>query len=54
MLRKNGAFLNFLSEGNDMEDVHDIYNFLEVFVDVTSIISGTSYPTANLFLAELY
>ncbi|XP_058782670.1 zinc finger BED domain-containing protein RICESLEEPER 2-like [Vicia villosa] len=35
-------------------DVHDICKFLEVFADVTSIISGTSYPTANLFLDELY
>ncbi|XP_058754624.1 zinc finger BED domain-containing protein RICESLEEPER 2-like [Vicia villosa] len=51
---ENGAFLNFLPDANDWEDVHDICKFLEVFADVTSIISGTSYPTANLFLVELY
>ncbi|XP_058736659.1 zinc finger BED domain-containing protein RICESLEEPER 2-like [Vicia villosa] len=51
---ENGAFLNFLPDANDWEDVHDICKFLEVFADVTGIISGTSYPTANLFLAELF
>ncbi|XP_058725540.1 zinc finger BED domain-containing protein RICESLEEPER 2-like [Vicia villosa] len=51
---ENGAFLSFLPDANDWEDVHDICKFLEVFADVTSIISGTSYPTANLFLSELY
>ncbi|XP_058776553.1 zinc finger BED domain-containing protein RICESLEEPER 2-like [Vicia villosa] len=51
---ENGAFLNFLPDANDWEDVHDICKFLDIFAGVTSIISGTSYPTANLFLAELY
>ncbi|XP_058783355.1 zinc finger BED domain-containing protein DAYSLEEPER-like [Vicia villosa] len=53
-MQGNGAFLSFLPEANDWEDVHDIFKFLEVFADVTSIISGTSYPTPNLFLAKLY
>ncbi|XP_058783283.1 zinc finger BED domain-containing protein RICESLEEPER 2-like [Vicia villosa] len=48
---ENGAFLNYLPDANDWEDAHDICKFLEVFANVTSIISGTSYPTANLFLA---
>ncbi|XP_058758057.1 zinc finger BED domain-containing protein RICESLEEPER 1-like [Vicia villosa] len=51
---ENGAFLKYSPDANDWEDVHDICKFLEVFADVTSIISGTSYPTANLFLDELY
>ncbi|XP_058757512.1 zinc finger BED domain-containing protein RICESLEEPER 2-like [Vicia villosa] len=51
---ENGAFLSYLPDANDWKDVHDICKFLEVFADVTSIISGTSYPTANLFLSELY
>ncbi|CAK8567215.1 unnamed protein product [Lathyrus sativus] len=51
---ENDAFLTFLPDTNDWEDVHDVGKFLEVFADITSIISGTSYPIANLFLDELY
>ncbi|XP_058776857.1 zinc finger BED domain-containing protein RICESLEEPER 1-like [Vicia villosa] len=51
---ENGTFLIFFPETNDWEDVHDICKFLEVFAYVTSIISGTSYHTANLFLADIY
>ncbi|KAJ3703583.1 hypothetical protein LUZ61_007288 [Rhynchospora tenuis] len=31
-----------------------VCNFLEVFLDATNIFSGTMYPTANLFLVEIF
>ncbi|GAA0138866.1 hypothetical protein LIER_00526 [Lithospermum erythrorhizon] len=52
--KENGSFLYFLPDQLDWEIVYDIYKFLEVFADVTTIISGRSYPTVNLFLVELY
>ena len=51
---ENPAFLHYVPEMYEWDMVADICEFLEVFVDVTNIISGTSYPTCNLFLAEMY
>ena len=51
---ENLAFIHYVPEEEDWEMVNDICQFLEVFTDITEIISGTSYPTVNLFLPELY
>ncbi|GAA0184656.1 hypothetical protein LIER_31944 [Lithospermum erythrorhizon] len=51
---ENGSFMHVLPNQLDWEIVYDICKFLEVFADVTAIISGSSYPTVNLFLAEPY
>jgi len=38
----------------DWEKVEKICEILEVFNAVTNIISGSDYPTSNLFLNEVY
>ncbi|KAG5540966.1 hypothetical protein RHGRI_021004 [Rhododendron griersonianum] len=38
----------------DWEKVECVCEFLSVFNDVTNIISGTVYPTSNLFLIEVW
>ncbi|KAF7143240.1 hypothetical protein RHSIM_Rhsim05G0020900 [Rhododendron simsii] len=37
----------------EWEKVERVCQFLEIFNDVTNIISGSEYPTSNLFLTEL-
>nr|XP_027120364.1 zinc finger BED domain-containing protein RICESLEEPER 2-like [Coffea arabica] len=34
--------------------VEEVCKFLGIFYEITNIISGSDYPTANLFLVELY
>ncbi|GAA0165061.1 hypothetical protein LIER_39904 [Lithospermum erythrorhizon] len=53
-VEENVAFTHYLPNAIDWERIYDICQFLEVFFDVTEIISGSYYPTVNLFLAELY
>ncbi|KAH7841364.1 hypothetical protein Vadar_028912 [Vaccinium darrowii] len=38
----------------DWEKVDSVCKFLEIFDDVTNIISGSQYPTSNLFLTEVW
>ncbi|KAJ1701202.1 hypothetical protein LUZ63_000981 [Rhynchospora breviuscula] len=47
---------NYEWEPKDVEwdEAGKICKFLEVFVEATNIFSGTTYPTANLFLVETY
>nr|GMC90750.1 zinc finger BED domain-containing protein RICESLEEPER 2-like [Ipomoea batatas] len=43
-----------LPSDNDWQKVEEICSLLVHFNEVTKIISGSEYPTANLFLPELY
>jgi hypothetical protein len=43
-----------LPDDDDWEKVEKVSKLLEVFNGVTNIISGSEYPTANLYLAEVY
>ncbi|KAK9048091.1 hypothetical protein SSX86_032946 [Deinandra increscens subsp. villosa] len=43
-----------LPSEDDWKKVEDVCLFLELFNEATKIISGSEYPTSNLFLAELY
>ncbi|XP_075480162.1 zinc finger BED domain-containing protein RICESLEEPER 2-like [Primulina tabacum] len=45
---------NTLPSEEDWEKVHVVCSFLQEFNEVTHIISGSEYPTSNLFLPELY
>ncbi|KAJ4783123.1 hypothetical protein LUZ62_034369 [Rhynchospora pubera] len=38
----------------EWDNARKVCKFLEVFVEATNIFSGTTYPTANLFLVETY
>ncbi|KAK6122956.1 hypothetical protein DH2020_043300 [Rehmannia glutinosa] len=38
----------------DWNKVEDVIAILEVFYDVTHVISGTEYPTSNVFLAVIW
>ncbi|KAG5528097.1 hypothetical protein RHGRI_028886 [Rhododendron griersonianum] len=38
----------------EWEKVEKVCQFLEIFNDVTNIISGSEYPTSNLFLTEVW
>ncbi|KAH7658200.1 Tam3-transposase (Ac family) protein [Dioscorea alata] len=48
------ANYKWLPSFDDWEKAKKIAEFLEVFHDVTHIFSGTLYPTANLFLPEIW
>ncbi|XP_042386917.1 zinc finger BED domain-containing protein RICESLEEPER 2-like [Zingiber officinale] len=39
---------------DDWEKLHKVFSILKVFYEATKIISGSEYPTANLFLNEVY
>ncbi|XP_058184164.1 zinc finger BED domain-containing protein RICESLEEPER 2-like [Rhododendron vialii] len=39
---------------DEWEKVERVCQFLEIFNDVTNIISGSEYPTSNLFLTEVW
>lgn len=43
-----------LPDDDDWEKVEKVSKLLEVFNIVTNIISGSEYPTANLYLAEVF
>ncbi|KAK9057108.1 hypothetical protein SSX86_024475 [Deinandra increscens subsp. villosa] len=45
---------NTLPSNDDWKKVEDVCSFLSLFNEATKIISGSEYPTANLFLVELY
>ncbi|XP_073295187.1 zinc finger BED domain-containing protein RICESLEEPER 4-like isoform X2 [Primulina huaijiensis] len=45
---------NSLPSDEDWDKVIVVCSFLEEFNEVTHIISGSEYPTSNLFLPELY
>ncbi|GAA0176888.1 hypothetical protein LIER_42115 [Lithospermum erythrorhizon] len=51
---EDSTFLNFLPTDIEWERVDDICRFLEVFADATELISGSYYPTVNLFLGQLW
>ncbi|GAA0174377.1 hypothetical protein LIER_27778 [Lithospermum erythrorhizon] len=50
----NASFVHYLPTEAHWENVVDISDFLEVLADITEIISGSHYPTINLFLSELW
>nr|GEV66402.1 zinc finger BED domain-containing protein RICESLEEPER 2-like [Tanacetum cinerariifolium] len=43
-----------LPSEEDWEKVKEVCSFLELFNEATKIISGSEYPTSNLFLSEIY
>ncbi|KAK2363221.1 zinc finger BED domain-containing protein RICESLEEPER [Trifolium repens] len=49
-----GAWYTTLPDEDDWKKVEKVSKLLEVFNAVTNIISGSEYPTANLYLAEVY
>ncbi|GAA0163363.1 hypothetical protein LIER_19249 [Lithospermum erythrorhizon] len=46
------TFKKFVPSEADWEEVYEV-QFLEVFYDVTNLISGSNCPTVNMFLSEL-
>ncbi|KAJ6851369.1 zinc finger BED domain-containing protein RICESLEEPER 2-like [Iris pallida] len=44
----------YLPSVEDWKKVAEVCSFLEEFNQATQIISGSEYPTSNLFLSELY
>ncbi|WOH11677.1 hypothetical protein DCAR_0831167 [Daucus carota subsp. sativus] len=49
----NSWFKEYVPTDDDWERVENICSFLDVFSNVTKIISGTRYSTSNLFLSEI-
>ncbi|XP_061348150.1 zinc finger BED domain-containing protein RICESLEEPER 1-like [Gastrolobium bilobum] len=45
---------NYLPSNEDWEKVEKVCNLLEVFSLATNVISGSDYPTTNLYLPEVY
>ncbi|XP_021980631.1 zinc finger BED domain-containing protein RICESLEEPER 2-like [Helianthus annuus] len=45
---------NTLPSNDDWKKVEDVCSFLSLFNEATKNISGSEYPTSNLFLSELY
>ena len=45
---------NYVPSLIDWMKVEEVCQFLGVFHEITNMISGSEYPTANLFLPELY
>ncbi|KAK9284383.1 hypothetical protein L1049_023554 [Liquidambar formosana] len=45
---------HYLPTSEDWEKAENVCQFLEVFNEVTNIISGSEYPTSNLFLTEIW
>ncbi|KAK8632479.1 hypothetical protein V6N13_072870 [Hibiscus sabdariffa] len=43
-----------LPSEEDWKKVEDVCSFLALFNEATKIISGSEYPTSNLFLSELF
>ncbi|CAL1355290.1 unnamed protein product [Linum trigynum] len=53
LYKERDALYHSLPSEEDWENVKLVCDFLELFNDVTTMISGSAYPTANLFLPEL-
>lgn len=47
------GFKDYVPGQEDWERVECVCSFLEVFCDVTKVVSRTEYPTSNLFLSEI-
>ncbi|GAA0139236.1 hypothetical protein LIER_00823 [Lithospermum erythrorhizon] len=47
------AFERYVPNTVEWSLVHEVCEFLEIVLDVTNLISGSNYPTVNLFLLEL-
>ena len=47
------GFKEYVPSEEDWERVAGVCSFLEVFSDVTKVVSGTGYSTSNLFLSEI-
>ncbi|XP_030959061.1 zinc finger BED domain-containing protein RICESLEEPER 1-like [Quercus lobata] len=48
------AGYNWLPSNEDWDRTEHVCNFLSVFEEVTNVISGSEYPTANIFLLEVW
>ncbi|XP_050278147.1 zinc finger BED domain-containing protein RICESLEEPER 1-like [Quercus robur] len=48
------AGYNWLPSNEDWDRTEHVCNFLSVFEEVTNVISGSEYPTANIFLPEVW
>lgn len=51
--RADAGFLNFVPQPEDWERVENVCKLLVVFSDATKVVSGSEYPTTNLFLSEI-
>ncbi|KAK1391645.1 hypothetical protein POM88_010701 [Heracleum sosnowskyi] len=47
------GFKEYVPSPGDWERVEGVCSFLEVFSDVTKVVSGSEYSTSNLFLSEI-
>ncbi|XP_074352246.1 zinc finger BED domain-containing protein RICESLEEPER 2-like [Apium graveolens] len=47
------AFSEYVPSDEDWEKVKDVCSLLHIFEGATKIVSGSQYPTSNLFLSEL-
>ncbi|XP_074373031.1 zinc finger BED domain-containing protein RICESLEEPER 2-like [Apium graveolens] len=47
------GFRDYVPGQEDWERVEGVCSFLEVFCDITKVVSGTQCPTSNLFLSEI-
>ena len=47
------AFSKYCPTAFEWDEVFEVCEFLEIFLSVTNLISGSNYPTVNLFLLEL-
>ena len=47
------GFKEYVPSEEDWERVAGVCSFLEVFSDVTKVVSGTGYSTSNLFLSKI-
>lgn len=47
------GFKEYVPSEGDWERVEGVCSFLEVFSDVTKVVSGSEYSTSNLFLSEI-
>ena len=45
---------NWLPSEEDWDRTEHVCNFLSIFEEVTNVISGSEYPTANIFLLEVW
>ncbi|XP_027093789.1 zinc finger BED domain-containing protein RICESLEEPER 2-like [Coffea arabica] len=45
---------HYVSTDFEWMKMEEVYKFLGIFHEITVIISGSEYPTANIFLVELY
>ncbi|XP_039035898.1 zinc finger BED domain-containing protein RICESLEEPER 2-like [Hibiscus syriacus] len=50
---RESTYTTLLSE-EDWKKVEEVCSFLALFNEATKIISGSEYPTSNLFLSELF